>query len=110
MPKLSFDDALQAIADERRITAADVRADALRRVVWVAEWHVPGCLSESMEVCTSKRHAIEAALSFASGENGPPRGMRADLLRSGRSDRTAPDAYVSMAVTTVFRCTLAELF
>jgi len=44
MPKLTFDEALQAINDERFVCSADVQARALRRRIWVAEWHLPGCL------------------------------------------------------------------
>ena len=107
--KLDFDDALQRINDERSVSAAEVSARALARVVWVAEWHLPGCLSESRSYCTTKRDAIESALSMAEGENGPPRGMRAELERNGRSDKTAPDAWARGAITTVSRHTLASL-
>ena len=107
--KLTFDEALEAIADQRYIRADDVRADALRRVVWVAEWHIPGCLSESQTLCFTKREAIAAALDMASDENGPPRGMRADLQRCGRSDKVSAGAYVSMAITTVARHQLRDI-
>lgn len=107
--KLTFDEALERISEQRSVDYSDVRADALRRVVWVAEWHIPGCLSESQSVCLTKREAIDDALLMASDDNGAPRGMRADLERCGRSDRVSPGAYVSMAVTTVSRCTLADL-
>jgi hypothetical protein len=109
MPKLTFDEALQNIADERRVSASDVQARALRRFVWIAEWHFPGCLSESSTVCTTKGDAIETALSYAEGAEGPPRGMRADLLRSGRSDRTPPDAWARGAITTVERVRLSDI-
>ena len=108
--KLTFDEALERINEEHHVSRDDVRADALRRVIWVAEWHMPGCLSESRSYCLTKRDAIECALSMAEDENGPPRGMRADLQRSGRSDRTAPGAMFRHAITTVERCTLADLF
>lgn len=107
--KLTFDEALEAIADQRYIRADDVRADALRRVVWVAEWHIPGCLSESQSVCLTKRDAIADALDMAADENGPPRGMRADLQRFGQSSRVSAGAYVSMAITTVSRHLLRDL-
>jgi hypothetical protein len=107
--KLNFDDALQRINDHFLVRSSDVSARALSRVVWVAEWHLPECCSESSDYCTTKRDAIDAALRFAAGENGPPRGMRADLQRTGRSQRTAPDAWARNAVSTVSRCTLVDL-
>ncbi len=110
MPKLTFDEASQRINDQRSVHADDVQARALRRMVWVAEWHIPGCLSESFIVCTTKRDAIERALSMAEGELGAPRGMRADLERFGRSDRTAPDAWASRAITTIEKRALFTLF
>lgn len=108
--KLSFYEALQAINDGQSLNYQDVQACALRRMVWVAEWHIPGCLSESFFVCTTKRDAIERALSMAEGELGAPRGMRADLERFGRSDRTAPSAWSSLAITTIEKRALFTLF
>lgn len=108
--KLSFYEALQAINDSQSLNYQDVQARALRRMVWVAEWHIPGCLSESFSVCTTKRDAIERALSMAEGELGAPRGMRADLERFGRSDRTAPNAWASRAITTIEKRALFTLF
>lgn len=110
MPKLTFDEALQRINDQRSVHRDDVQARALRRRVWVAEWHLPGCLSESFSVCLTKSDAIECALSMAEGADGAPRGMRADLLRYGRSDRTAPDAWARGAITTIERRQLWTLF
>lgn len=107
--KLSFSDALNLITDDRSVSAADVQSRALSRTVWLAEWHLPGCLSETRSYCTTKRDAIDAALSMAEGCDGPPRGMRADLLRYGRSDRVAPDAWAQGAITTIERLTLGEL-
>ena len=109
MPKLTFDEALQRINDQCSVHADDVQARALRRRIWVAEWHLPGCLSESFSVCLTKRDAIESALSMAEGADGAPRGMRADLIRYGRSDRTAPDAWARGAITTIERRALADI-
>lgn len=109
MPKLTFDEALQRINDQCSVHRNDVQARALRRRVWIAEWHLPGCLSESFSVCLTKSDAIESALSMAEGAEGAPRGMRADLLRYGRSNRTAGDAYVAVAITTIERRTLADI-
>ena len=110
MPKLTFDEALQRIDDECSVHRNDVQARALRRRIWVAEWHLPGCLSESFSVCLTKRDAIESAVSMAEGADGAPRGMLADLQRYGRSDRTAPDAWARGAITTIEKRALSSLF
>ena len=109
MPKLTFDEALQAINDGRFVRSADVQARALQRRIWIAEWRLPGCLSESFSVCLTKSEAIESALSMAEGADGAPRGMRADLQRSGWSDRVAPDAWARGAITTIERRALADI-
>ena len=108
--KLTFNEALERINDQRTVTRDEVQARALRRVVWVAEWHLPGCLSESFSVYLTKRDAIKCALSMAEDSDGPPRGMLADLQRSGRSYRTAPGAMFPHAITTVERRALWTLF
>lgn len=110
MAKLNFYDALQRINDQYPVNRDEVQSRALQRHVWVAEWHLPGCLSESFSITTDKRNAIAIALEMASGENGPPRGMASDLRKHGRSDRTAPDAWARGAVTTVSRQLLRDCF
>ena len=109
MPKLTFNDVCEMLLQGNYVDPDTVRADALRRKVWVAEWHIPGCLSESQTLCSTKRAAITAALDMASDENGPPWGMRADLERYGRSDKVCAGAYVNMAVTTVSRHQLRDI-
>lgn len=109
MPKLTFDEALERLNEERCVSRDDVLASALARIVWVSEWHLPGCLSESRGYHTTKTDAVESALDMAAGENGPPRGMKYDLRRLGRSDKTAPDAMFPRAITTVTRYTLSDL-
>lgn len=105
MPKLTFDEALERISDGFHVRSSNVLASALQRKVWVAEWHIPGCLSESYSVCTTKAGAIDCALDMC----GHVRGARADLMRHGMTDRVAPDAYVSMAITTIEQTTLGDL-
>lgn len=104
--KLTFEEALQAINEQSGIGADEVQAKALKRFVWVAEWHLPGCLSESFSVLTTKHDAVNEALSMADH----PRGMRAELLRYGRSDRTSPNAWAKGAITTIERRQLWTLF
>lgn len=103
--KLTFDEALEAINSEQYISSDDVQPSALSRVVWVAEWHVPGCMSESRSYSTTKADALEIALVMC----GHVRGARADLIRRGHTDRVSPDTYVSMAITAIERCTLRDL-
>jgi len=105
MTKLTFDEALEQINDQRHISQSDVLASALQRIVWVAEWHIPGCCSESFGVSLTKRDAIREALEMC----GHVRGAKSDLMRYGRTDRVADNAYVSMAITTIERRTLADL-
>jgi hypothetical protein len=109
MPKLTFSEALDRINDERPLSASDVQARALARRLWVAEWHLPGCMSEARSYCLTKRDAIGAALSMAEGADGPPRGMLSDLKRFGSSDRTAPDAWARGAITTIARVCLSDI-
>lgn len=106
MAKLDFYDALQAVNEQQCINSADVQARALQRFVWVAEWHIPGCLSESFSVHTCKADALVDALGMC----GHVRGAASDLRKYGRTDRVAPNAYVSMAVTTIERRQLSTLF
>lgn len=44
---LTFDEALEALANGRIINASDVRADALVRKVWVSGNGTPGCLYDN---------------------------------------------------------------
>ena len=97
MPKLTYDQALEAIADGRHVTAADVRARDHLRKVWIAEWHIPGCMPEAIDYTDTKGNAVAIALEMC----GHVRGAASDLRKYGRTDRVSPDAYVSMAITTV---------
>ena len=103
--KLTFDEALRNLDDQRSVDANNVQARALRRKLWIAEWHIPGCLSESVDYCLTRADAITQALGFC----GHARGAKSDLQRYGSTGRVAPDAYVSMATTTVSRTTLGSI-
>ena len=107
--KLTFDEAFELIIDERSIDASDVQARALSRYIWISEWHLPGCMSESRGYSLTKNDAIENCLSMASGADGPPRGMATDLRTYGRSDRTAPDAWARGAISTIKRVRLRDI-
>ena len=107
--KFTFDEALERINEDRSIDASDVQARALSRYLWMSEWHLPGCMSESRGYSLTKNDAIENCLSMASGADGPPRGMATDLRTYGRSDRTAPDAWARGAISTITRVTLGNI-
>jgi len=109
MTKLTFDEALEALGDGRHLDSADIQARALARVVWVAEWHYPGCLCESFEIHTRKADAVSTALMWADGEEGAPRGMKTALSGKG-GGRFDGLAYGAPCITTVYRQTLGDCF
>lgn len=106
-PKLNFEEAMERINEERYLTAEHVRADALRRKVWIAEWHMPGCMSESRSYSTRKEDAIADACSMAEGEQGAPRGMRTALRRRGRFD--SQSGLFGHCINTIECVTLGDL-
>lgn len=106
--KLDFESALEMLNDGRMINKSSISQKALNRKVWIAEWHLPGCLSESNNVCTNKKDAIESALFFAESETGYPRGMKSHLQKHGRFDYET-DLY-GYVITTVSQCRFADLF
>jgi hypothetical protein len=79
MPKLTYDEVLQALADEQFIKSEDVRADVLRRRVWLMMYSAPGCLPDHREVCTTKAQAIESAVTLYADD--APRGFATALRR-----------------------------
>ena len=105
MSKLTFDEALERLNDERPVSSREVYARALDRVIWIAEWHCPGCLSESVSYSTSKEDAIEQAIFFE-GED-VPRGMKTALRKFGFfQHKTELFGYVN---TTVSKASLGDL-
>ena len=105
MAKLTFDEALQRINEQRPVRASEVQARALSRKVWIAEWHIPGCFSESRGYYTYKRDALEDALEMCDHA----RGAATELRKYGRTDKVSPNAYVSMAITTIEQTTLGGI-
>ena len=105
MKKLTFDEALESIGDDRYLDSDRVQARALNRRVWVAEWHIPGCMSESRGIYLTRKDAIEGALEMC----GNVRGAATDLRRYGRTDRVSENAYVDRAITTVQKHQLADI-
>lgn len=104
---LDFDQTLELIGDGRRIDIDRIKPQVLERRVWVAEWHLPGCLSESQVVVRSKDDAVRAACDMASGEGGPPRGLAAALHRFGRADSHSP--MFGLVINTVTQLRVRDL-
>ena len=103
---LSFEAVLEKLQEERWVKAEGVPASVRKRKIWVAEWHFPGCLSESQAICLSKKDAIDAACSYAEDEFGdPPRGMKTALRKWERFDGKA---YGTRCITTIFQTTIGE--
>ena len=107
--KLSFSEALERIDDERAIDRDDVQARALSQYLWVAEWHIPCCMSESQAYCLTKRDAIESACDMANtGPDGEsPRGMRTALRKFGRFDSDSP--LYGRVINTIERVQLRDI-
>ena len=106
--QMRFDEALERIADGFTVHRDDVMVRDHHRKVWVAEWHLPGCLSESFFVCRTKRQALETALLFAdTGDNTYPRGMRTHLTHYGHFQHRTP--LYGQVVTTIEATTLNSL-
>lgn len=103
--KLTFDEALEHLADGRFIKADRVQAAALQRRVWIAEWHLPGCLSESHAYSTTKADAVRAGMDFAGDE--APRGMATNLRKHGAYQHKT-DMF-GVVITTIEYRTLGEL-
>lgn len=80
--KLTFDGVIEQLNEQHYVHPENILASALKRKVWIAEWHLPGCLSESQDICTAKGDVIECALTFADS----PHGMKTALRKYGRFD------------------------
>lgn len=104
----TYREALERVSDGFPVNRDDVQARALQRTVWVAEWHIPGCLSESFSICLSKADAIDSACSMAEGENGIPRGMKTALRKYGRFDTQSP--MFGYCINTIERRKFADMF
>ena len=111
--KLTFDEVLERISEDRVVRSEDVYAKDLDRGLWYAEWHIIGCLPESWAYCLTKKEAIETCLQWAAGsESGKesweiPRGMKTALEKYGFfQHKTNLFGYVN---TTIKKIKLREL-
>jgi len=102
---ITFDEAIEQLSEWRPVHARDVYKNALSRKVWVAEWRIPGCLSESRSITTTKANAIDACLQFTGDD--PPRGMLSALRQHERYVSHSP--LYGQCVNTVECMTLGDL-
>jgi len=73
MSKLSFDEVMDKLSDERTVTHADVQARALRRKIWVSGNGQPGCLYDNgPHYHATKRAAIESCAFTAEWNEDTP--------------------------------------
>lgn len=104
---LNFDEAMERLNDERPLNAGQVTGTALKRVVWIAEWHIPGCLSESRSLCLTKSEAIKAGCGMAEIDHSAPRGMQTALRKFHRFD--SKTALYGTVINTISKHTLHDL-
>ncbi len=105
--KLTFDEAMDEIANERKVKPEEVLASAMNRVVWQAEWHLWGDYTTSYSLHTSKRAAVEAALAFM--EDPLPRGAITALNQPGHETQFVYRTKLyGTVVTTVSRHRLGD--
>lgn len=74
--KLTFDDCMEAMANDLRFSRDDAQAAALRRTIWVAMNSSPGCLPDSWSACRTKEAAIQTCAAIAGDECRPSSALR----------------------------------
>lgn len=109
-PKLTFDEALERLNEQRAVDAENVQAAALRRHVWINANGLPGCMYDSIGYNVTKADAIESALQIADtdGMNGQcaPRGLKTNLSARGTNNAWVDETGYLYKVK---RVTLGEL-
>jgi len=103
MNKLTFDQALERIGDERSIERADVLASALKRKIWCGSWHAPGCMSDHNWTCETRAGCIDVAIQLYAED--APRGFISALKRDGIAGTDAQGYYR----VSIERNTLADI-
>ena len=73
MPKLSFDETMQRLGDERTVAADEVQARALSRKIWVSGNGSPGCLYDNGPNYHSTKADAIASCAFTADwcDDGP---------------------------------------
>lgn len=83
--KLSFDETLERLANEQRVSPSEVSARALRRKVWISGNGLPGCMYDNgPHYHATKRDAIEScafAADWCDDSPNPYRGIVQSLRR-----------------------------
>lgn len=102
MAKLTYDDVIDAINDERTIKRDDVLLSALTRTVWMSRNGLPGYMPNSQGVNRTKRDAIESCV-FIAGDDAP-RGFASRLRKYETARDESGESY------WVERMTIADLF
>lgn len=99
MTKMTFDEVLSYLSDERHIDRSEVKAKDLRRKVWVNANGLPGCLYDYQGINLSKKDAIESAKQIACDY---PKGFITNLKRNHIT-------YMEGYMYTIYHATIDEL-
>ena len=92
MPKLNYEEALQALNEDRPVRAEDVQAAALKRKVYFACANFPGCLPGWSGYFRTKADAVESCVEYAGDD--APRGMVAALRSWGIAEAFEMDVSI----------------
>lgn len=85
MKKLNFDEVLEKLANDRSVRDDEVLERAKSRRVVVASNGLPGCLSDSFAIYTTKADAIDHFVHMFNCSDEPmPAGMKTGLKKFGR--------------------------
>ena len=91
MPKLTYDEALDAINSEQHVDLSRVQPRALRRRVWCMLYSAPGCLPDYRAYCSTRQGAIDTARELY--EDDAPRGFATRLRKYGIAAADAQGYY-----------------
>lgn len=79
--KLTFEEAIERLNDQREVSSSRVLAKALRRKVWLTQNGLPGCMPNSSNICVTKADAIATCVLIAGDE--APRWFKSALNNIG---------------------------
>ena len=101
--KLTFDEAMERVYEERSIDRSEVLASALSRKVWVMHYSAPGCLPDYTNYSMTRADAISGAIELYADD--APRGFATALRRDGIAP-CDPHGYYSVSIE---RLTLGDI-
>lgn len=104
MPKLTFNEVMERMNDERVVKRDDIQASALIRRVYTVLYSAPGCLPDNHAVFTARRDALCYARELYAED--APRGFMAQLRRCNIAPCDAQGYYH----VEICKLTLADLF